>query len=283
MPSYCGCGERAARLMDRAIILTSFGVREHTDRMASLEKLEQEAAESFPDFMVRQVYTSDFIRKCIFSEQHIYMPSLSECLDELQSHEIREVFIQPVYFMSGFEYMQKVVQVAESYRDSFSVLTVGLPLFGDGLSDKEYLDILLAACNSYSLSTQEQFVMVGHGSNQGNSYVYEKLQQIADSAGLPVHIGVLEENDKPGFDEVSQRLDKAEVQKVLLVPFLFSAGCHVLRDIAGDAPSTWKSRLLHQEIRVRCIMTGLGSQKEFRRIYLERIAALVEKNHTCHT
>ena len=72
-----------------------------------------------------------------------------------------------------------------------------------------------------------------------------------------------------------QRLQQRAARKVLLAPLLLAGGMHVTRDMAGDAPESWRSRLTAAGFTVRTDLRGLGEYPAFRALYLHRLQELI--------
>jgi len=127
--------------------------------------------------------------------------------------------------------------------------------------------ILATILDCFKCDDDEDLVLIGHGSPHIHNPVYENLQRLA---GDKVHVGVIEENDTPNFDDVVKRLKISRAEKILLAPLLFNGGVHVTEDIAGEKNS-WQSKLSALGYKVRVIREGLGSYKNFREIYVKKL------------
>ncbi|MGL6015019.1 MAG: sirohydrochlorin cobaltochelatase, partial [Selenomonadaceae bacterium] len=66
------------------------------------------------------------------------------------------------------------------------------------------------------------------------------------------------------------------VSAVILMPLLLNAGDHVLNDMAGTKPASWKSQLLQAGYQVTVYMHGLGENLAVQRIYLQHIQDAIE-------
>ena len=66
---------------------------------------------------------------------------------------------------------------------------------------------------------------------------------------------------------------------VRLAPLLLVAGEHARKDMAGDDPASWKSRLAAAGLSVRCTLQGLGSLPGVQALYAQRLRALLEADH----
>mgnify|MGYP005761951837 FL=1 len=82
-----------------------------------------------------------------------------------------------------------------------------------------------------------------------------------------MHFATLEEAERD-FETVIRRLKVSPGAHILLVPFMLSAGHHILRDIGGEGENTWKSRLKERGFQVSLLERGLGEYRGIREIYV---------------
>ena len=257
--------------MKQAIVFCSFGVSDTRAREACLDASAALIRQHYPDFLVFQAYTSAFIQKRLRG-QGILVDSLPEALERLLQQGCERVIIQPSHLTPGEEFDHKVLGAADGFAGRFRSLRVSRPVF-DGPED--YPRALAAILPELPLAAGEQLVLLGHGSPHHHNPVYELLQQEADRQQQPVHVGVLEPTDTPDYDMVVQRLQQCAAREVLLAPLLLAGGMHVTRDMAGDAPESWQSRLTAAGFTVRTDLRGLGEYPAFRALYLHRLQELI--------
>lgn len=250
-----------------AIVLTSFGVVGALARECSIDSVAELLRVSFPDFLVVQAYTSSFIKRKLAAEG-VFIPSLPEALAELKKKGYERVIIQPTHLTPGEEYSNKILAVADEWRGSFSRLVVGSPVFTEA---SDYERVLRAMLPALELEAGEELVLIGHGSPHQHNPVYEELQQVADTMGLPLTLGVLEPTDTPDFAAVRARLHARKIERVLLAPLLLAGGRHVTRDIAGPEADSWLTRLTAEGLTVRTDTRGLGELPAFREHYVYKV------------
>ncbi len=63
-----------------------------------------------------------------------------------------------------------------------------------------------------------------------------------------------------------------EHKKIILKPFMITAGDHAHRDINGSSEESWKSRLTSCGFDVEVVMEGLGSNPSIAKIFAKRIS-----------
>ncbi|SHK67841.1 anaerobic cobaltochelatase [Selenomonas ruminantium] len=253
--------------MKKAILFASFGVANEQARHSCIDAAAQRLQAAYPDVEVRQAYTSVFIKKKL-AAQGIHVDSLPEALERLLADGFTHVVIQPGYLTAGEEYEKKVIQVATGFQQRFVQLGVSRPIME---KNADGADVLAAVQEMFSLSHDEELVLVGHGSPHQHNPAYENLQDLADKTGFPLHVGVIEPTDTPSFADVLARLEGKGVRKVLLAPLLLSGGSHVSEDIAGDEPESWLCRLQAAGITVRTRLKGMGEYPVFQDLYVKRL------------
>lgn len=267
----------------KAIVLASFGTAFKESREKNIDSFEVLVKDAFPDYIVRLAFTSRFIIRKL-TGQGIYVDSLEMVLADLTAKGYQDIIIQSLHLTAGEEYENKVLRIAEQYRDAFCTLRVGRPaMMGNGEVDShqestDFIKIKEALQQQMPvLEFGQHIVLMGHGSPHRHNPAYEKLQAVFDRAGLPVTIGVLEENDSPNIEAVLRRLKgNKNVSAVILMPLLLNAGDHVLNDMAGTKPASWKSQLLQAGYQVTVYMHGLGENLAVQRIYLQHIQDAIE-------
>lgn len=242
--------------MRDAIILASFGSADDSIREKIFGRLAAEVSEKFSAVEVRQAFTSNFMIKKL-AARGISIDTLPESISKLRAEGFGKIFVLPTHLTPGEEFDNKIKICA---ADDVEIIS---PLLSEPLDGKIFSTIL----NCFKPADDEDLILVGHGSPHRHNPVYEKLQRLANEK---VHIGVIEENDTPNFDDVLRRLKISRAKKILLAPLLFNGGVHVAEDIAGEKNS-WRTKLLALGFEVRVVREGLGTFKNFRALYLEKL------------
>lgn len=239
-----------------AIILASFGSADDSIREKTFDKLATEIKEKFPEYEVRQAFTSNFMIKKL-SRRGIFIPTPTEEISKLHAEGFEKIFVLPTHLTPGEEFDNKIKICAAADIEIIS------PLMSEPLDEK----ILTTILDCFINDADEDLILIGHGSPHRHNPVYENLQRLA---GYKVHVGVIEENDTPNFDDVVKRLKNSRAEKILLAPLLFNGGVHVTEDIAGEKNS-WQAKLSALGYKVRVIREGLGSYKNFRELYVKKL------------
>ena len=248
--------------MADAIILVTFGTADDSIREKIFGKLAQEIQEKFPAFEVRTAFTSHFMIKKL-SVRGIFIQTPAEEISKLRADNFKRIILLPTHLTPSEEFDNKIKTCA---APDIEIIT---PLFSEDCATDFDKKIFATILDCFKKSADEDLILIGHGSPHRHNPVYENLQRLA---GDKIHIGVIEESDTPNFSDVIKRLKISRAEKILLAPLLFNGGVHVTEDIAGDKNS-WLTRLAAPNYKIRVIKDGLGSFENFRKLYLEKLAA----------
>ena len=244
-----------------AIVLVSFGTADENVSSRTIDALADEISAAF-NVELRQAYTSNFIIKKL-ERRGIKIFTVSEQISKLRAEGYDKIILLPTHLTPGEEFDNKIKICA---ADDVKVLTPLFSLNCDTDFDKK---IFAAVMNCFPHEGRE-LVLIGHGSPHRHNAVYENFQRLIDINRTDVHVGVIEESDTPNFNHVVERLKDRRADKLLLAPLLFNGGVHVSEDIAGDKNS-WKSRLESLGYNVAVCVDGLGSFKNFRQLYIDKL------------
>ena len=234
--------------METAIILASFGVIDEKIREKTTDALFEEIVKEFPENEVVQAYTGKFL-------------SVEEQINKLVG---KKLMIMPTHLINGEEFKKKI-KIFESEE-----IRVINPIFAEEDEIFNYERLLKIILKKYPI-VDENLILVGHGSKNEHNEFYEKFQEFVDENYKNIHVGVLEENDVPSYENVLERLKKLEKRKIFLAPLLFNGGSHVELDIKEK----WRKKLENENYEVGVYVDGLGTFEEFRRIYIEKIGRIL--------
>ena len=251
----------------KALLTVSFGTSYGTEGFHTLEKVSASVRAAFPDRECIEAWTSRVLRKKLLDGEGIEMPSVAEALERLKEQGTEDVTVQPTHLLRGEEF-QRLEQETAQFAGSFSRIALGAPLLSDEDDIRKIAGILE---KEYPVTEGELLVLMGHGSAVSGFPVYELLQKQFEAGGFSnVCIGTVE--FEPGIGPVLERIRKEEPRRVHLAPLLLSAGGHVLSDMSGEGPDSWKNQILREGAEVICHIRGLGEMEDVRRMYAEHAA-----------
>ena len=107
------------------------------------------------------------------------------------------------------------------------------------------------------IGQDEAYIYMGHGTEHFANSVYSQVENMFRYLGAEnVYVGTVE--GFPNLDYVIKRLNKHNIKKVTLAPFMIVAGDHAQNDLAGDEEDSWKSILQSQGYKTNINLIGLG-------------------------
>lgn len=258
--------------MKKAILAVSYGTTYPEALTASVEATENTFSSLFPDWEVRRAFTGKRIMEML-SKKGIYIDSLESALDKLAEEKYEKIILQPTHIINGSEY-DKISDAAKVYKSRFAEIAVGAPLLSER-SDIEALCHFFA--RTYS-SSADAVLLMGHGSDHYANKLYSDFSDICKQLGYNnLYIATLEAS--PCLEDVIPVLKENVCHTVTVTPLLFVAGGHACKDMAGDEPGSWKSKLEADGFTVNAVVKGLGEYGEIRRLYADHLQALIrDKN-----
>lgn len=282
----------------KAILLAHFGTS-YPVALASLENIKEQVQRQFPGIETRICFTSNKIRTIWAArrkkpekwleqgvpEEIMYAQSFLGAIGNLQDQNYRTIIVQPTHIYHGEQYedLQSYVRALQSIRTikkawaPFHTIVLSRPALGTYGIEHDYTEDIdeIAHALGADFSTAKKYgaalVYVGHGNDFFSSGAFfEARKAMSDlHPGLKIYMGMVE--GFPGIGEVVRELRKDEVKKVLLKPFMITAGDHAHNDMNSDDPGSWKSMIESADIQVDVAMEGLGSSDDFANIFAKRI------------
>ena len=251
--------------MKKGILVVSFGTS-HMDTMAkTIDVLETEIAEAFPDRKVYRAFTSRMIIRKLKQTENLHVDTIKEALEKMLEDGIEDLIVQPTHIINGIENESMIMDIME-YMLRFRRVRTGKPLLS---SVDDYKKSIHAVMSETELDDDEMLVLMGYGTYHHANAAYPTLEYTFHALGYQqVLVGTVE-----SFPELKNVMDKLEIagkSKVALLPFMLVAGNHAKNDMA-DGEGSWKSELEAEGYQVRGILKGLGEFAGIRKIFLEHI------------
>lgn len=258
----------------KAILVASFGTSYNDNRAKTIDALEKEIAEKYPDWEVRRAFTSRMIIRKLKERDNLHIDYVTEAMDRLSSEGFDTVVVQPTHVMNGMEY-DDVVRIVSEHVGNIPNLTMGKPLL---TTSEDYDEVVEALEKTLIPLTDNEtaLVLMGHGSEHYANATYSQLQIKLWGAGHDnVYVTTVE--GYPEFDDTLAFMEGKGYRKAVVFPLMLVAGDHANNDMAGDDDDSLKSVLEDAGYEVRCIVKGMGECPEFRNLFLDHIDVAVEK------
>lgn len=272
----------------KAILVVSFGSTYEETVKKSIESTENKICAAFPGHDVFRAFTSRMVIRRL-SERGIQVDTEKQAIERLQAAGYQEVYVQPLHIVAGEEYdkiKKIVVEYAHAKEKAFERIAIGRPLLfymGQEEQPDDYLTVIDAVKSQLvKLEKDQAVVFMGHGGVHPANAAYAVLQMKLEQAGFEqAYVYTVE--GFPSLNSVLEKLQKQQVNKVALMPFMLVAGDHAQNDMAGDEPDSAKSQLLAAGFEVEAHLCGLGENAAIQDIYVQHLKdAMQHPGHKCH-
>lgn len=249
----------------KGILAVSFGTTYDAAREESIEAIEKEWKQAFPEYEVRRAFTSGIVRSRL-AERGIFVQSVAEALQQLWADGYSNVWIQPTHLIPGEEY-DRLKAEAMQWKERFAFLKVGEPLL---LQEEDYDAAVTAMKEQNPLAHDEVCIFMGHGTYHEANRAYEKIEKrLEKEEGRRYFMATVE--GLPSLEDILEILDADRtVRRIRLVPFMLVAGEHAVNDMSGEEAASWKSRCTARGYEVSCVLHGMGAYPAIRQLYIRK-------------
>ena len=252
----------------KAILVVSFGTSYEATRKVTIEAIEKDIANAYPDYKLYRAWTSKMILAKLKKRDNLHISNVKEAMEEMIADGITDVIIQPTHVINGIE-NELMKEDALSYRESFHSIRFGTPLL---TSEEDNQTVINAIAEEFSyLSEEEVLVLMGHGTTHYSNAIYAALDYAFKDKGHPnIFLGTVEAY--PSMQSLMKMIKAYAPKKVVLAPFMIVAGDHAKNDMAGDDPESWYSQFVQEGFQVETVLKGLGEYKGIRELFVKHVA-----------
>ncbi len=261
----------------KAILVISFGTSYKETREKTIDAVEKDVAERYPDWEVRRAFTSRKIIKKLKERDKLHIDYIDEALERLIDDGFTDVVVLLTHVMNGIEY-DDVVRIVSEYCEVFEHIYVTKPLL---TTEEDYDKVIKALDETYfrrvfeKSSGKTAIVLMGHGSEHYANATYSQMQMKLYALGYE-HVYVTTVEGFPTFDDTMKTMSDHKYSKVVLIPFMMVAGDHATNDMAGDEEDSLKSKFVSAGCEVECILEGLGEHKAFQDLFADRVIQVLK-------
>lgn len=251
----------------KAILAVSFGTSYETARKATIEKIEKEIAEAFPDYRVYRAWTSKMILAILKKRDNLYIPNVVEAMEQMKADGITDVVVQPTHILDGIE-NNVMKEEALSFQDSFHSITFGTPLIS---SQEDAHAVIGAVAEEFKEHLDDTaLVLMGHGTTHQVNSIYAQIDTMFKEQGHSnIFLGTVEA--EPTIHDLVREVCSYSPKKVVLAPFMIVAGDHAHNDMAGDEPDSWAYQFRQQNYEVQPVLKGLGEYPGIRSLFIDHV------------
>lgn len=257
--------------MKKGILLAAFGSGTPQGQ-STLRLFDERVRALFPGVPVRWAFTSVVMRNRLAAARK-KTDSVQKALRKMWYEKYTHVAVQSLHSIPGAEYADLLVDMedmrATEYRqEGFVRATVGAPLL-DSDDDIRRATTALLTHLPPERAPGDACVFMGHGTwHEGESRYGVLSAQVRERDPL-VHIGTMDGDCT--IDDILPRLAEAGVRRVWLLPLLSVVGRHAMLDMAGEAPDSWRSRIVAAGMECVPVLRGTAEYGGFVDIWLDHL------------
>ncbi len=282
-----------------AILLASFGTTVPSG-VKDLTHITQQVRKAYPETEVRITFTSNIVRS-IWKKRRakpqewldqgipaeiLNVKNIIQTIGDLQEDGYRNIIVQPthMFFMEQSQDLAVYVKGLESIRtmkerwNPFDNIVLGRPALGMPGERYNYHDDVARVVKTLKHDAQEAasegaiLLYMGHGNKHWSTGIYGETQKEmrGEYPEVETFIGVVE--GLPALEDLIPQMKLSKKKKIILRPFMISAGDHATNDMAGPDADSWQSILIREGFEVRPVLEGFGSKDAFVDIFVKNIA-----------
>lgn len=261
----------------KAILVVSFGTSHQDTRERTIDEIEKSMEQAFPSYTIYRAFTSKMIIQILKKRDNLFIPTVTEAMEQMYKAGIEEVIIQPTHILNGIE-NDCMIEEVKQYLPYFRSVRLGAPLLTE-TEDYEAVIKGLAAevdiLNIENKNKDEAVVFMGHGSDHYSNTSYTALQYMLwDFDYRDIYVATVEAY--PYLDTIIKLLKGKKYRKITLMPFMIVAGDHARNDMAGEEEDSWKVILENEGYEVECLLKGLGEYSCIREQLISHAKEAVE-------
>ena len=287
-----------------AILLASFGTTV-PGGVKALDNITTQVRKAYPGTEVRITFTSNMVRS-VWKKRRaeaqkwldqgipaevLNVKNIIQAMGDLQEDGFRNIIVQPThmfYMEQSYDLNNYVsafgsIKTLKSKWRPFDTVVMGRPALGMPSDLYNYHDdvdrVVKTLASDVAMARTEgaSLLYMGHGNEHWSTGIYSETEKKMRAAypDVPIFIGVVE--GIPALNDVLPELKRGASKKIILKPFMITAGDHATNDMAGDEGDSWRSILTAEGFNVQPVLEGLGSNQAFTSLFVENIAAAAEE------
>lgn len=247
--------------MKLPIVISAFGTT--SKAIATYSKLGNYLEGHFVQAEIIWAYTSKKITRELHLRQESAVLHPEQVLQNLAARGLSKVIVQSLHLFPGTEFHR----LARNSAQSGIECALGMPLLTSPQDYDQIGEILRPVIDA---RPEKGILVLGHGTDHPIWTAYYSLEKILRSKfGPRIYVGVVEKS--PDTTQLVDEIAGCGFTEVCIIPLFLVAGMHYRRDIIGDSPSSWQSRLQKKGIKVESIAHGLGMYDGFEKIIIRHI------------
>lgn len=251
----------------KGLLSVSFGTSHADTRARTIDAIEAQLQETFPDRRFYSAWTSSTILKKT-SERGEHHDTLENALTRLDADGVTDLIVSTTFLMRSWE-MARTSRAVKAWGIQHGHSAhLADPLLAAEKDRRAVASILREEFPF--VGEEDALLLMGHGSDGPGNAAYEKLQDELHALGCS-RFFVATVEGVPTFDDIAPLIDACGAQRVFLAPLMITAGDHAKNDLAGTGEDSWASRLASQGKQVEVVLKGLGEYTGIRELICDHV------------
>ena len=255
------------------ILLAAFGSASSLGEKA-LGIFAERVRQDFPGVPVRWAFTSGRMRNRL-AVAGKKTDSVKKALCRMGFERYTHVAVQALHLIPGKEYEALLEEVESAVRECGPKhIAVGLPLLHEAADVRRVAEALLRHLPE-ERAPEDAVICMGHGTWHSGAASYQALSEAVAAKDGAIFIGTLEGERR--IENILPAVAKTGAKAVWLLPLLSIIGKHAEKDMAGEHPESWQSRITAAGFTCRSRLVGTVEYEGFARVWLEHLAAALQQ------
>jgi len=246
--------------MRKAIVLISFGTTYKEKRIAVIDKIKEKFGNEFENYEIFSSYSSKFIVDLLRKKESEEVKSTDEIFSYLSENKYREIIVQPLFIVNGFEY--------EKLKDKIDLYNFKKVSLMNSLLHKDCdYEKIASSLAKENIENNEAIIYMAHGSFHKEDENYKIMEKYLQNINKNIYIATIE--SEMCIFNLKEKLKINNTRKVYLKPFMLISGKHIIKDMISDDKTSWKSIFEEDGFLVQTSTYSLGENEVIQELYLE--------------
>lgn len=255
--------------MKKAILLVAYGANTPEARKG-LAHIEALCRRRFAGLPIRWAFTSEILRERLVRQKK-KSDSLNKAIWRLHMERFAAVAAQPLQTIAGYEHEESRKEALECMQATGMACAIGKPLLSSENDLPKVAERLLAHVPPARLPC-ENVIFMGHGARHPSGILYGRLDETIRRLDCNIRVGAMS-----GENRLGNILPELAPGPVWLLPLFAAIGKHALKDMAGDVPESWRSRIETAGHECRPMLNGLAECPAICQLWLDNLQAALEE------
>lgn len=260
--------------MSKGILMVHYGSSYPETRAKSVDMVDKEVQEKYPDIPTYRSYTSESILSQpddIRRSDKLW--TVRESFDQIVEDGIEEVYVLMTFLLPVDQYYTTLHTIDE-YKDSFKNIEYTHPALFNNLDCE---NVARALIDSMKFEKDKEYILVGHGTADITDMIFAELDRTFEQLGYDnVSMAVIK--GRPKLEEAIAHLQiKRYSGEVVVAPYMVGAGQTTMENFSGSG-SPYISKLSMAGFKSTAILKGVGEYPEFRQLFYRKLDAIMNKD-----